>query len=176
MYDYEQLNPIITEIYKNMQGEIYVANASKDEERLNEVLKRWHYDNEVGGYVEARKPRVLIIGECKGVVFRETIKELGLDSDQFEFIPHYDTRFDFSSLRFSDIYSDVVLGAMDHNKVGIGDNNSALSMFENHPDEYPNAIECRTKSGDLKITKESLSNALKQTQAYAYMVSNGVYN
>lgn len=176
MRDYDELSPIIAEIFENMQKEIYAANASMDEEKLDEVLKRWHYNSSVGNYIEAKRPRVLIVGECKIVVFNETIGELGFTPDQFDFIPHYDNRFDFSSLRFSDKYSDVLLGAMDHKKVGIGDNNSALSMFENHPDEYPNAIACRTKTGELKITKESLRNALMQTQAYAYMVSSGVYN
>ncbi len=95
-------------------------------------------------------------------------KELGLDSKLLEFRLDYkkNKHLDFRILKNNQTYSDVMFGPNAHKSMGIGNNTSAIEMFNVHPELYPNKVDIQTESGQLKTTKSSFMNALMKTQMY----------
>jgi hypothetical protein len=70
------------------------------------------------------------------------------------------TNLDFRKFRYSNKISAIIAGPMPHSTKGKGSYSSGLEMIKNEPG-YPPVFECVT-SDKLKITKESIRNALKQ--------------
>lgn len=109
--------------------------------------------------------RILIAGESL-VEMREIIKVLkqtGIDPSRVDTVLEYDSlqKYKWGSLQYSNKYSDVIVGPMGHSALGKGNYSSIISRMESE-DGWPNIIRA-TASGELKITKNSLREALQRT-------------
>lgn len=172
MRGYEELMVMIEDIHKKMYSEILDANRSGDEDEFNKVLKKWNYNfGEEDNYGDVARQKILVIGksEVEQKYLERIVENLNMDAEQFDFKLGYEQNFDFSALKNSTTFSDVIVGAMGHKQKGGGDSNSAISELELNPDKYPHVVKCLTSAGKLKITKQSFQNAILNTNAYAYM-------
>ena len=172
MRGYDELTVMIEDIYKKMYREIFDANRTGDEDELDRVLKKWNYDSgEEDVYDDMARQKVLVIGksEVEQKYLERIVESLNMDVGQFDFRLGYEHNFDFSTLKNSTTFSDVIVGAMGHKQKGGGDSNSAISELELNPYKYPNVVKCLTTANKLKITKQSFHDAILNTNAYAYM-------
>lgn len=117
-----------------------------------------------------KNAKILIFGDSQTNVddlIREA-RNLGIGSKSLEFRMDYkkNKHFDFTLLKNNQTYSDVMFGPNAHKSMGIGNNSSAIEMFESHPELYPKKVEIRTYGGSLKISATSFRNALMETQFY----------
>lgn len=124
-------------------------------------------------YVKTAK--ILIFGDNRTNIdeLKNVARGLGIEPEALEFRLDYkkNKHFDFRILKNNHTYSDVMFGPNAHKSMGIRDNESAIDMFNTHPDQYPKKTEIKTYSGELKITSSSFKNALYSTQKYLDMYS-----
>jgi hypothetical protein len=105
--------------------------------------------------------KILIVGgEELGVnVIRGIAKTYGFEKKDFEFVA-YDRIKDYADrIRKGGRYYAVIFGACPHKVSGIGGYSSAVEMFK-QTEGMPFIVEARSKSGKLKLTKESFREAL----------------
>jgi hypothetical protein len=105
--------------------------------------------------------KILIVGgEELGVnVIRGIAKTYGFEKRDFEFVA-YDKVKDYTDrVRKGGRYCAVIFGACPHKVSGIGGYSSAVEMFK-QTEGMPFIVEARSKSGKLKLTKESFREAL----------------
>ena len=109
-----------------------------------------------------RKGKILILGaSALDVKTMNGIAKLyGFRKDDFEYEVEYDKLVNFAG-RSSKLekYSAVILGAIPHKVQNLGDWSSFVEKCKN-TEGMPFAIDARSKSGELKVTKESFREAL----------------
>ena len=83
-------------------------------------------------------------------------RKYGIKENRIEFELDYArlTNYNFSKLRNSMVYSDVLVGPMPHKVEGIEGFSSFLAMTEANPEEFPKIIKLES-SNELKITKNT---------------------
>jgi len=88
---------------------------------------------------------------------------LGVEKDQLEMHLDYseNKRYDLDKLRYNSPFGGILVGPIAHKVVGLGDHISVIQKLQKE-EGYPPVIEIRTNSGELKITKSSFREALKQ--------------
>ena len=166
---YNELSKIEEQVLKNIKIGLYRANTCDE---LENYLEQIGYSDVIAAHQTSylKNAKVLIFGDSRTNVDEliKGAKELGLDPKLLEFRLDYkkNKHFDFRVLKNNQTYSDVMLGPNAHKSMGIGNNTSAIEMFNEHPELYPNKVDIQTESGQLKITKSSFMNALMKTQMY----------
>lgn len=159
-------------IYQKIIKEVTEASY---ENRIDEILKKYGLDNEIQySYYDINNSKILVVGQSmvdKDIMIA-IAKKYGIRENRFEFELDYDklTNYDFSKLKNSVTYSDVLVGPMPHKVSGIGDYSSFLTMTDAEPENYPKIIRLAS-ANELKITKETFRNALINTRLY-----NDLYN
>ena len=106
--------------------------------------------------------KILVIGGQElGVNIMQGIAKLyGFDKKDFEFVD-YDKAKDFTDrIRKDGKYRAVIFGACPHKTAGLAGYSSTVEKMKNEPG-MPYAADARSKSGKLKVTKESFKSALE---------------
>ena len=120
-------------------------------------------------YKPYRTGKIFIVGQSdvRKNQLLGVIKELGFDKNRFEFCLEYDEvkRFNFSKLFYKPENTLVLVGPMPHKTVGSGDYSSAIEQKEGSP----NVIRCGSNS--LKITKQSIRDALQKALALGIVIA-----
>ena len=115
--------------------------------------------------------RVLVIGDVSTSKsdLLKAAKQIGFDSDRLEFrIGYYELReSDVRKLRYSNAYSDVILGPLPHSIALKGDYSSLAARMEQE-EGYPNVVRATANRG-LKISKSSFAEALRKTKMYEHL-------
>lgn len=106
--------------------------------------------------------KILVIGgqELGVNIMQGIAKMYGFDKKDFEFVD-YDKAKDFTDrIRKDGKYRAVVFGACPHKTAGLAGYSSTFEKMKNEPG-MPYAADARSKSGKLKVTKESFRSALE---------------
>jgi len=165
---YEELQELILEIQNKISEEITLANRT---EGLEEILNKYGFNIEevYYPYTEISRAKILLIGysEVSTNDIYGICKSFNLDKNDIEIFDDYSKlpNFKCEILRYSDKYSDLLIGPLPHKMSGIGNHSSLISMIEDCPYEFPKLIKL-DYTGELKITKESLKRALAKTLKY----------
>ena len=170
MLSIEELEEIINTIIDKITEEVTVANRCGENE-LNCVLEKYGIHNlkkESYSYIDLNSSRVLVVGQMflkqKDIV--GICKSLDIDPERLEYVSYDEaTNYNYEKLRFSNRYSDIIFGSVPHKGKNIGNNSSIITMIENNQEEYPKVIRAMD-SNELKLTKTSFKEALKNTRVY----------
>lgn len=164
----------LEEIIDKFREELTLANRSGEEE-LNDFLYKHNISlksrNSSFSYCDLKVAQILVVGQLNIKIkdVNGICKSIGIDPDRLVYISYDEaTNFRFDSLRFSNRYSDIILGALPHKGCGIGENSSIITYLENNASEFPNVIRACDSNG-LNLNKTSLKNALLKTRLYLEM-------
>lgn len=161
------LTIILEKVYQKLVKEIAEANV---ENRINEVLKKYGLQDEmVYPYYDIANSKILVVGDSavsKDILIN-IARKYGIKENRIEFELDYTrlTNYDFSKLKNSMTYSDVLVGPIPHKVEGIGGFSSFLAMTASNPEEFPKIIKLES-SNELKITKNSFINGLLNSRLY----------
>ena len=122
-----------------------------------------------GGDIEfdRKTARLILIGDAghlKEGKIMSIFKKEGYDKNRVELLIEYGKMksLDMNNLKkIRSRYDGIILGPMPHKMHGDMSGRSLIGMMENNPDDYPPFVVAREKSGNLKISNNSLRNALK---------------
>ena len=146
------------------------VNKAFNENKVDDLIKKYGLEEtEEYCYFNVSTSKILVLGDlaCDKNILLGKAKSLGIEKNQIEFGPDYSkmTNFDFSKLRNSMEYSDVLVGPIPHKGKNIGDFSSFLAMAENLKSEFPKIIRLEDSNG-LKVTKSSFSKGIQETRLY----------
>ena len=109
-----------------------------------------------------RKGKILVLGASAldEKTMNGIAKQYGFKKEDFDYMLDYDKVKNFAG-RSNNLckYSAVILGACPHKVQNLGDWSSLIEKCKN-TDGMPIAIDARSRSGELKVTKESFREAL----------------
>ena len=86
-------------------------------------------------------------------------KKYGIPSDRIEFLS-IKSNFNFAHLKYTNAYSDIIVGPVPHKGVGIDDNSSFLAAAERHPEDYPKVHRMTDSSGELTLSQSAFERCL----------------
>lgn len=113
--------------------------------------------------------KVIVLGSSQVPVdkLRKTAENSGFNPDLFEFQTDYKRlqHFNFGKIRGSMGYIAIFAGPMPHSTPGAAAASSFIAKVENNRDDYPELFRLG-KPNELKITKNSFKDGLKQLRAF----------
>ena len=119
--------------------------------------------------------KIIVIGaiSTKDKNAYNCLKLLGISKDNVDFYSDYKKikNINFSFLRNSTRYSDVLLCSIPHKMVGTEGYSSFIKMIEDNQSEFPQLI----KIGNLKYSKDAFIKALLETKYYKERVLSENY-
>lgn len=161
------LTIVLEKVYQKLVQEIAKANV---ENRIDEVLKKYGLQDEVEyPYYDIANSKILVVGDS--AISKDMLiniaRKYGIKENRIEFELDYTklTNYNFSKLRNSMVYSDVLVGPIPHKVEGIEGFSSFLAMTEATPEEFPKIIKLES-SNELKITKNTFINGLLESRLY----------
>ena len=162
----------LEEIIDKFREELLLANRIGQEE-LEKFLNKHNVEvnkkEESYSYCDIKNAQILIIGQVniKSKDIDGICKSLGINPNRLDYIPYEEaTNYPFDNLRYSNRYSDIIVGATPHKGGGIGNNSSIIGFLESNPLEFPNVIKAYNSSGELDLNKTSLKSTLIKTNYY----------
>ncbi len=159
---YEEIERLKTQNqeYKKALVNIRLFNSENEpnEESPKEDRKRGHNLLE-------RNKKILVFGnsDIRISEMRAIARDdYGFEKNDFEFMIDYE-KIKSAGYRIhnSDKYVAVIFGNCPHKVAGIGNYSNIIEEFKQR-DDCPISVDARTKSGDLKITKQSFREALTE--------------
>ena len=170
-YTYKDKSCILQRIIDKVTKEIF--NASNDLEIEDIIAKYGIILEESIVPINKRTSMILVLGALQGKKsgYQLIAKKLCIPEQNIQFIDDYskmDT-FNAEQLRYSDKYSDIIIGAIPHSMKNKGDFSSAITMIENNPKEYPKLLKA-VANNSLKITNSNFKELLKQTRYYQEVI------
>lgn len=181
----EELLAIIENLENKDDNELIELRKKNEEYKRAMVQMRTFMQEEDAGLVARREDdtcsghsllgghnKILVIGGTElGVNIMQGIaKTYGFEKKDFEFVD-YDKAKDYTErIRTNGKYRAIIFGACPHKTTGIAGYSSAVEKMKNEPG-MPYAADARSKSGELKVTKESFRKALEsicQNMRFAY--------
>ncbi len=117
--------------------------------------------NNQGHYLLGKHGKILVVGghELGINVMNGIAKTYGFDKKDFEFVDYDKAKSFTERIKREGRYSAVIFGACPHKTAGSAGYSSALEMFK-QTEGMPFVADARSKSGKLKVTKESFREAL----------------
>lgn len=115
--------------------------------------------------------KILVLGgtELGENIMKGIAKTYGFENRDFDFETDYTKVVNYSGrIQNSSRYYAVIFGACPHKVSGLGDYSSIIEKFKQCEDQ-PYAADARSKSGELKMTKESFRSALINVCNYLQM-------
>jgi len=165
----DELSDLLDKLVDKIQTEVFQANALGN---VYQVFKKLGYEYIIDEtvpyypYIDARHARILVLAyQLNKDDLRMAAKKEGIDTNRIDFI-EYCSQFDFGKLRYSQKYSDVLVGPIPHKGVKIGDSSSFLADCTKHPEQYPKVQRLEDSTGNLKVTKTAFIIKLKLTNYY----------
>lgn len=166
-----------TDVYNALLKKISdeVREASTDDEKLNELIKKYDlFKDEETYYYDEINAKILIVGEMSfsiDIFYRIAQNEFNIPRDRIKLLNYQEAKhFDFQKLKGYSEYTDIVVGPNAHKAEGIDGYNSVISMIKAEQADFPQLTEATDSTGKLKFTKTSLRNALGKTKL-SYILS-----
>lgn len=140
-----------------MQVLLQIRNFNEGEKRMEEFD-----EDSVGHELLGNHKKILVFGSCgmEEKVMIGIAKEYGFTGKDFEFETDYKKLVGISGrVQNAERYAAIILGACPHKVAGLGDYSSLCAKLKQNGSGTL-AIDARSKSGELKVTKESFRNAI----------------
>lgn len=157
-----------------------MISEAVDSHKLKQLLKNFgiNLEENTTHFAISSNMKILVLGDVSGKKndYYKRAKKLGISEDNLEF-HGYDESANVSpeQLRFSNKYSDIIIGPIPHQSKEIGTYGSLTNFLRKHQEsgEYPHCQEVRSnrKSNDLKFSITSFENALRNTRFYIEIIS-----
>lgn len=166
----EELEALINDVLNKIQLDLLRANA---QDELDKILEKYGLKEIFENAVTAcdfyksniRGAKILVLAiEFPNVDKRKLTakKKYNIPKDRIEF-QVVKTNFDYSKLRNTAAYSDIIVGPIPHKGVGIGDNTSFLAEVEHHREEYPKVHRMQDGAGTLMLSQSAFEKCLANT-------------
>ncbi len=128
-----------------------------------EAEKEEDAEEECGGHaLLARNGKILVLGATalNQNTMNGIAKLYGFHKDDFEYETDYTKVVNFAGrINNSERYAAIIFGACPHKVGRLGDWSSLIEKYR-QSDEVPCTCDARSRSGELKVTKESFKEAL----------------
>ena len=160
------------EIVKNLKEELIHSQDEAQELRATiqsqetlDVIKSTKQDTFDLNSILSRRKKILIIGgsEAKEKHLRGKLKNMGFvfSNEQLEFELEYDNVKDYTSriVQWNGKYAGIIVGPCPHKAKDINGYSSFIEKMKSE-EGYPHIEEAKDKSGKLKISKESIGDAM----------------
>lgn len=166
-YTHKQKSVILQKIIDKISKEIF--RAIEDSE-IDIIMDKYGVTlGESIMPVNKNTSTILVLGALKGKKsdYQMTARKLNIPENNVEFVDDYSKMHTFNAeqLRYSDRYSDIIIGPTPHSMKNKGDFSSIITMIENNPKEYPKLLKA-IANNSLKITNSNFKELLKQTRYY----------
>lgn len=166
-YTHKQKSAILQKIIDKISKEIF--RATEDSE-IDTIMDKYGVTlGESIMPVNKNTSTILVLGALKGKKsdYQMTARKLNIPENNVEFVDDYSKMHTFNAelLRYSDRYSDIIIGPTPHSMKNKGDFSSVITMIENNPKEYPKLLKA-IANNSLKITNSNFKELLKQTRYY----------
>ncbi len=138
---------------------IQMRNFVEEEQKADENDEDWS-----GHELLDRKGKILVLGAtCLDISTMTGIAKMyGFEKKDFCFETDYNRVVNFAGrINNGDKYAAIILGACPHKVAGLGDWSSIIEKCKQDP-TMPMAFDARSRSGELKVTKESYKVVLAQ--------------
>ena len=121
---------------------------------------------EIDTYIKPRKLLIISDKHLQRNIVMGICSNYGFDKKDINYFDEYGKLpFSFEKIRYNSPYDTIIFGSIPHSMTGKGNYSSIIEMLKNE-EGYPHIEECKTNSGELKMTKESLKRALERTNNY----------
>ena len=167
--NHENFTELQNAILDRIHLELIRSNANDE---LEKVLEKYNLNSFYEASIpccdfyrsNTKRAKILVIAiEIPNIdEWRLRAKKLGVPNDRIEFMA-IKSNFDYSFLRNSIAYSDVIVGPVPHKGVGIGDNTSFLTAAEHHPEEFPKVHKMQDGNGHLILSQSAFIKCLNDT-------------
>lgn len=114
-----------------------------------------------------RKQKILVIGasqvDAKHLLGKLKNMTFNITKDQIEFMLDYDAVTNYADRikPYGGKYAGIIVGPTPHSAAGNDGYASFISRLTREPG-YPPTVECKDRSGNLKISKDSIGEAMKK--------------
>lgn len=180
-----EISQLIITVIEKVVNEINEANLHGNED-IKKILNKYDINekdferytrkkeiHKINDMITNRN-KILVIGDSR-VKMKDllgVIKDLRIDVDKVEFKLGYEkaSGIDLETLRYSNKYTDILMGPIPHKVKGLDSSTYFISEIENNQEEYPNLIKL-IDSNALKITKTSFKNGLLNSKLYKLLYS-----
>lgn len=154
-----------------IQKVISEFNQAVMNDSLEELIEKYDLvsENREMFIVNQRTQKILVIGALQ--IDRKDLEKVcrvyRIPIKRVDFLDDYSKLSGFSveTLRYSSVYSDVLIGAVPHKITDLGDSSSIITKIKQNPKDYPKLI-VLSANRKFKITKNNFEKALKQTRLY----------
>ena len=168
--DSQKLQFLIDTIYSKIVEEVTLANRTSQDE-LNKVLGKYGLAEKKLSYqyCNIRSSKIIVFGETEinQNILNAIAKNLGIHPERIDYISYNDTtNYDISNLKYSNKYSDILVGPVPHKAKNIGDYSSMIESIEANSECFPPLIRVIDKTGTLRISKTFFKIALSKTQLF----------
>lgn len=171
-YTYKDKSTILQKIIDKVTKEIF--NASSDLEVDNIVEKYGITLEDSVMPINKRSSVILVLGALQGKKssYQLIAKKLRIPEQNIEFVDDYSKMHAFNAeqLRYSDKYSDIIVGPIPHSMKNKGEFSSVVAMVESNPKEYPKLLKAIANNA-LKITNTNFKELLQQTRYYQEVIA-----
>lgn len=169
----------ITNLIEQLQERI--NNLELENSKLREQLEKFTQEkdvlveNQIVTEIKSyKRPRHLLIITDKTLpkeIILGICKSYGFDKKNITIHDEYGKlSFNIESIRYNSPYDGIIFGPIPHSVPGKGSYSSLIEMVKKE-EGYPHVEESKTMSGELKMTKESLKNALNRLNTYLDAIS-----
>ena len=157
-YTHKQKSAILQKIIDKISKEIFHA---REDSEIDAIM------NKYGVTLEEINKNTSTILKGRKSDYQMTAKKLNIPENNIEFVDDYSKMHSFNAeqLRYSDRYSDIIIGPTPHSIKNKGDFSSIIAMIENNHKEYPKLIKA-IANNSLKITTSNFKELLQQTRYY----------
>ncbi len=166
-YTHKQKSLILQKIIDKISKEIFQATEDLDVDNI--MMKYGVTLDESVMPINKNSSVILVLGALQGKKssYQMTAKKLNISEQNIEFIDDYSKMHTFNAeqLRYSDKYSDIIIGPTPHSMKNKGDFSSVITMIESKPKEYPKLLKA-IANNSLKITNSNFKDLLQQTRYY----------
>lgn len=152
-YTHKQKSAILQKIIDKISKEIF--HTTEDSE-IDAIMNKYGVTLEESAMpINKNTSTILVLGALKGRKsdYQMTAKKLNIPENNIEFVDDYSKMHSYNAeqLRYSDRYSDIIIGPTPHSIKNKGDFSSIIAMIENNPKEYPKLLKA-IANNSLKIT------------------------
>lgn len=171
-YSHKQKSVILQKIIDKISKEIF--HASEDSE-IDIIMSKYGVTLEDSAMpINKNNSTILVLGALNGRKsdYQMTARKLNIPEINIEFVDDYSKMHSFNAeqLRYSDKYSDIIIGPTPHSMKNKGNFSSIIAMIENNPKEYPKLLKA-VANNSLKITNSNFKELLQQTRYYQEVIA-----
>jgi len=161
--DLEEKNHVLFRHIIELESELRILKDDLKESQINKldtITELSFAGREIKSLLDLK---VLLIGDLS--IQKDAVlcifKNYGFDKKSIEFVEYNDvTNYNFKRIRYESNYNFIMYGPVPHSAKGKNDKSSIIEALKE--EGYPEIIDLRDESGNLKVTKSSLKKGVER--------------